>query len=158
MGIEVERKFVAAGPPATDRLGPGQPMRQGYLAEDGAVEVRVRITDGNSWLTVKAGTGLARTEVEVAIGIGEAEALWVHTAGRRIEKTRHRVRLEGHPDLLADVDLFDGELTGLCVVEVEFESVEAAGDFDPPRWFGREVTGVPGWSNAALARHGRPPS
>lgn len=133
-------------------------MRQGYLAEDGAVEVRVRLTDGGSWLTVKAGCGLARTEVEVAIDVDEAAALWLHTAGRRIEKTRHRVRIDSHADILADVDLFHGELAGLCIVEVEFDSVEAAGVFEAPPWFGREVTGVPAWSNAALARHGRPPS
>ena len=58
--------------------------------------------------------------------------------------------------LVAEVDLFEGELAGLCIVEVEFDSVEASGAFAPPPWFGREVTGVAGWSNAELARRGRP--
>ena len=47
-------------------------------------------------------------------------------------------------------------LAGLWTVEVEFDSAQAAQDFRPPAWFGAEVTDVDGWSNAALARHGRP--
>ncbi len=157
MPLEIERKFVAASAPNADRLGGGLHMRQGYLAEDGGVTLRVRISDAGSWLTVKAGSGLTRTEVEVALDDGAAEELWPHTSGRRIEKTRHRIEL-AEAGLVAEVDLFAGDLTGLCIVEVEFGSIDAANAFTPPMWFGREVTGEPGWSNADLARAGRPAS
>ena len=40
--------------------------------------------------------------------------------------------------------------------EVEFASETDAAAFDPPDWFGPELTGNADWSNAALARHGRP--
>ena len=156
--IEVERKFVAAQAPLIDQFGPAVSIRQGYVAVDGDVTVRVRITGDGSWLTVKGGGGLARTEVEVAIDADDAEALWPHTVGRRIGKTRHRIPLDTSRPLVAEVDVFDGDLAGLCLIEVEFDSVDAAEAFDPPAWFGSEVTGNPGWSNAALARHGRPPS
>ena len=73
----------------------GVHIRQGYLAEEGAIEVRLRITTTKATLTVKAGTGMSRTEVEVAISVDEADALWPHTVGRRIDKTRHRVLLDG---------------------------------------------------------------
>ena len=100
---------------------------------------------------------MSRTEVEVAISAAQAEALWPHTAGRRIEKTRHRVVLDDDtPDLVAEVDVYAGTLDGLCVAEVEFASEDVAASFDPPDWFGHELTGDPAWSNAALARHGRP--
>jgi CYTH domain-containing protein len=156
--VEIERRFVAESPPPAEALGPGQRMRQGYLTDDGEVAVRVRITDAAAVLTIKAGGGLARTEVELPLGTDEAEALWPHTAGRRIEKSRHRIELGGHDALVAEVDLYDGELTGLCTVEVEFDSEDAAAAFAPPDWFGREVTGDSRWSNAALARHGLPPT
>jgi len=157
--IEIERKFILPGRPSDDRLGPGTQIRQGYIAEEDSVEVRVRITDDASNLTVKAGSGLSRTEVEVAISAAQAEALWPHTAGRRIEKTRHRVVLDDDtPDLVAEVDVYAGTLDGLCVAEVEFASEAVAASFDPPDWFGRELTGDPAWSNATLARHGRPDS
>jgi len=155
--IEIERKFILPRSPSDDQLGPGTHIRQGYIAEEDPVEVRVRITDDESNLTVKAGAGLSRTEVEVAISAVQAEALWPHTAGRQLEKTRHRVMLDDvTPNLVADVDVYAGTLAGLCVAEVEFASEEVAASFDPPAWFGRELTGDRAWSNAALARHGRP--
>lgn len=153
MTTEIERKFVVAAVPPPEVLGAGEQLRQGYLAEEGAVEVRVRIGPAGAALTVKAGRGLSRTEVEVPLTPEQAEALWPHTAGRRIEKVRHRVPVEGG---VADVDVYGGDLAGLCTAEVEFASEAAAAGFAPPPWCGREVTGEEGWGNAALARHGRP--
>lgn len=153
MTTEIERKFLVIDVPGPDVLGPGLRLRQGYLAEDGEVQVRVRITGASAVVTVKAGRGLTRTEVEVPIGPQEAEALWPYTAGRRIEKVRHRVDLGTHH---AEVDIYEGELLGLCTAEVEFGSEGEAGRFHPPAWFGRDVTVDAGWDNASLARHGIP--
>lgn len=156
MTIEVERKFILPEAPTSDRLGSGVHFRQGYLAEEGNVEVRVRITATAATLTVKAGTGVSRTEVETALPPEQAEALWPHTVGRRIDKTRYQVPLDDPLASVGEVDVYASELDGLCVVEVEFDSEDNAAAFTPPDWFGRELTGQPGWSNAALARHGLP--
>ena len=154
MATEIERKWIADQAPEPDRLGAGTPLRQGYVAIDGDVTVRVRISPEQAWLTIKGGgDGLDRTEVEVPLDLDEAEDLWRHTGDRRLEKTRHRVPVE---QFTAEVDLFGGSLDGLCLVEVEFPSIEAAEAFTAPGWFGREVTGQPEWSNASLARDGRP--
>jgi adenylate cyclase len=155
VATEIERKFVVVDVPAASVLGAGVHIRQGYLAEDGDVEVRVRIADGDATLAVKAGRGLVRTEVECVVTEAEAEALWPHTDGRRIDKVRYRVALAG-ADAVADVDVYRGALAGLVVAEVEFYSEDASAGFDPPEWFGPEVTGGRGWSNAALSRNGRP--
>jgi adenylate cyclase len=159
MAVEIERKWVADRRP--DAVTPdlrGTKLRQGYLAEDGDVTVRVRISDEWARLTIKAGSATARTEVEVDVDRTEAEQLWPFTDGRRIIKTRYRVPLDpSHGDgLVAEVDLFEGDLAGLCLVEVEFPSEEAAAAFEAPEWFGRDVTSIKGWSNADLARNGRP--
>jgi CYTH domain-containing protein len=154
--MEIERKFVLSEMPDEGVLGVGEPLRQGYVAEEGDVAVRVRIAQQAATLTIKAGGGLARSEVEVPISSDDAEELWAHTAGRRIEKTRHRVAVGGGGDRVADVDVYAGELSGLCTAEVEFDSEDDAAAFVPPGWFGREVTGERGWSNSALARHGLP--
>jgi CYTH domain-containing protein len=149
---EIERKFLV--PAVPEGLGAGTRVRQGYLALDGAVEVRLRLVHDGPKLTVKAGAGLVRTEVDLPVGEGEAEALWPHTAGRRVEKVRHLVPLAG--GATAEVDVYEGDLAGLCVVEVEFADESEARTFEPPTWFGEELTGRPGWSNAELARAGRP--
>ena len=154
MAEEIERKFLVAAAPEAEVLGAGAQLRQGYLALDGDVEVRVRLTPTAAWLTIKAGAGLARTEVELPLGASDAEVLWAQTAGRRVEKVRHTLAIDG--EVTAEVDRYQGALDGLCTVEVEFADREEAQAFVPPPWFGRELTGEPGWSNAALAQHGVP--
>lgn len=153
MSVEVERAFLPPQAPDRSTLGVGRRMRQGYVAREDAVEVRLRITEDDARLTVKAGRGLVRTEVELPLDAEQADALWGHTAGRRLAKTRYRVAVGGHT---AEVDVYEAELAGLCRIEVEFASAAAADAFQPPPWFGVEVTGDVRWTNASLARHGRP--
>ncbi len=154
---EIERKFLLDQLPPAVSSSAGERLRQGYVAVDGDVNVRVRIVADVATLTVKAGAGLARTEVEVAITTVQAEALWAHTVGRRIEKSRYRVSLDTDGPT-AEVDEYFDALAGVMVVEVEFPTIAAATAFQPPDWFGPEVTGDPRWSNAALASTGRPSS
>lgn len=150
---EIERKFLVATEPAAQNLDDGVRLRQGYLAEDGDVSVRVRITESLAVLTVKAGRGIARTEVETELSPDQAEALWPHTEGRRIEKVRYRIPVDG---AVAELDIYEGMLAGLLTVEVEFSSTENANRFQPPDWFGLDVTNDGRWTNAALSRNGRP--
>lgn len=156
MATEIERRFLPRRLPDALELGTGTSIRQGYLAGEGSVSVRMRIADGVPTLTIKAGDGLVRTEVEVVLAPDHADALWPHTEGRRVDKVRHRVPLDTAGVLVAEIDRFHGSLDGLVLIEVEFDDERAAAAFAPPAWFGTEITGLPGWSNAALARHGRP--
>ena len=148
---EIERKFLVASRPSD--LQPGEPLQQAYIAVDGPTEVRIRATNTRCTLTVKGGHGLERTEVDTAIERGVFDELWPLARGRQIDKVRHRVDVGAHT---AEVDIYAGALAGLEVVEVEFASVDDANRFEPPSWFGRELTGEPGWSNASLAASGRP--
>jgi adenylate cyclase len=153
VSVEIERAFVADGVPDPALLGPGVALRQGYVASEGEVEVRLRIRPQDAALTIKAGRGMVRTEVELPLSTDDAEALWQHTEGRRLAKQRHHVQVGDH---VAEVDVYEDALAGLCRVEVEFASAEDAAAFEPPAWFGREVTDDDRWRNASLARHGRP--
>ena len=143
MASEIERKWVAEQPPAADALGAGTPFRQGYVAIDGDVTVRVRISPTQAWLTVKGGgDGLDRTEVDLELDLPDAEELWNHTGDRQLEKTRHRIPVD---EYTAEVDLFAGQLDGLCVVEVEFPTVERRGGVPRPgvvRARGHRAAGV----------------
>jgi len=128
---EIERKFRVARMPTG--LGDGASLRQAYVAIEGDVEVRVRSDGTHHVLTVKGGAGLERDEVEMAIEPAAFADLWRLAGDRQLEKTRHRVDLDG---LTAELDLYGGALAGLAVVEVEFASRQEAEAFDPPDWFG----------------------
>lgn len=93
-------------------------------------------------------------KIEVELGPEQFEALRGACAGNRLEKRRHLVPLGD--ELTAEVDVYGGSLDGLLVAEVEFPSPEAARAFEPPAWFGREVTGERGYANQSLARGGIP--
>lgn len=149
--IERERRFLVDRIP--DVVGDGDHIVQGYLMTEPAA-VRVRRRDGECTLTIKTGDGLVRTEIERPITDEEFDALWEVATDLRIEKRRHLVPLPG--GFVAELDLFDGSLTGRRIVEVEFESDDDAAAFEPPDWFGREVTDDGRYTNAALARSGWP--
>jgi CYTH domain-containing protein len=149
--IERERRFLVATLPPS--LPPGSPIEQGYLTTD-PVSVRVRRQENRFTLTIKTGSGLARTEIERDLSADEFDALWAVADDLRIEKRRHRVPVgDGH---VAELDLFDGALAGRRIVEVEFDSDDAARAFEPPEWFGREVTEDRRFTNSSLARKGWP--
>ncbi len=149
--IERERRFLVDRLP--DDLAVGSAIVQGYLMTRPA-SVRVRRRDDTYTLTIKTGSGRKRTEIERAIDGDEFEALWNVATELRIAKRRVLVALDG--GLTAELDLFEGALAGRQMVEVEFDTDEAAEAFSPPDWFGREVTEDGRFTNASLARHGWP--
>lgn len=149
--LEIERKFLLHRLPHGFDTFLAEEIRQGY-AEDG---LRFRQKGSRYYETRKIGAGLVFEEHEREISKEEFERAWPTTEGRRLEKTRTEVALGG--GLVAEVDLFQGNLTGLRYVEVEFDDVESARAFVPPDWFGREVTDDLRYRNSSLARLGLPP-
>ena len=144
MGVEIERIFLVK-PGAWERAVP-QPMAQGYLVRGDAATVRVRVSGGHAWLTVKGrGDGLSRPEFEYGIPADEARAMLAMVPGV-VEKTRRRVPVGAH---VWEVDVFEGENAGLVVAEVELTSPDEA--FERPAWLGAEVTGVPRYYNSELS-------
>ena len=149
---EIERKFLVdpGTLPFQLETWPASFIAQGYLAvnENSAREVRLRNRDGHYTLTVKTGSGSVREEGEVALSEAQFRTLWPYTGGQRIEKTRHEIALE---QLTAELDVYGGRHQGLAVVEVEFPSEATALAFEPPDWFGDEVTDNAAYRNQQLA-------
>lgn len=152
--MEIERKWVLDSPPSGLNEHRSQRFEQGYLAIDPAgAEVRVRRKDGAvAVMTIKTGIGLVRGEEEWEIA--NFDALWPLTAGRQVLKTRYFVPLDG--DLVAEVDLYEGDLDGLVTAEVEFPDEASALAFEAPAWLGRDVTEDKRYGNRVLAVDGIP--
>jgi adenylate cyclase len=148
---EIERKFLLdAAPAIIERQTPTR-IRQGYLAITDDTEVRVRSRDGDYVLTVKGGRGLVRREANIPLTADQFDELWPLTAGRRINKRRWVIPYDA---VELEIDVFDDELDGLVIVEVEFSSEQASAAFVAPDWFGPEVTDDNRYRNAALATEG----
>lgn len=154
MPSEIERKFLLEQLPAELEESPAADIEQGYLAVAKSAEVRVRRHGEGFSLTLKRGAGEEREEIEIELERRQFEALWGATEGRRLTKRRYLVSLGDR--VSAEVDVYFGALAGLRVAEVEFPSREAAASFQPPDWFGREVTGDRRYANQALAIGGIP--
>ena len=150
--IERERRFLVTSLP--EPLPVPKRIVQAYLST-GPASVRVRqIGDDRHVLTIKTGSGRNRVEIERDLDADEFRALWDASTELRIEKRRHRIDVGD--GLTAELDLYDGDLEGRRLVEVEFADDAAADGFVAPHWFGREVTEDNRYTNSSLARYGWP--
>ena len=147
--MEIERKFLISEAPELGGLESAS-IEQGYLAvaTEGGAEVRLRRRDTRLTLTAKGGGGLARDEAEIELDPERFERLWALTEGRRVHKRRYLIPAG---ELTIELDVYSGAHEGLIVAEVEFGDEAGAGRFEPPDWFGEEVTGRAEYRNASLA-------
>ena len=154
MAIEVERKFLVRGEGWRAGVVRARRIRQGYLAREDGVTVRLRVSEGRAMLTVKGPGLLERHEYEYPVPVDHAqEMLDLLCTGRCLDKTRHAVP---HGGLVWEVDVFEGPLAGLVLAEVELPG--AAHPLDLPPWAGAEVTQDPRYANAALVGAAAPPA
>ena len=163
MSKEIERKFLVNSledVPGLDQAKATE-VEQGYLAidEHGEVRIRRKTSEGKSKYTqaFKSSDSLAiaegRDEVDLPITEEFFNEFWPFTEGRRILKTRFDLFVDGYK---IEFDKFKGQLSGLLIAEVEFETVEARQSFMPPEWFGIEVSANPEYKNAWMALNGIP--
>lgn len=146
--MEIERKFRVQGQPWLE-WGGGAAIRQAYLSRSPQAVVRVRLTADAAWLTVKGPTrGISRTEFEYSIPVAEGRALLDLCGDAVVEKTRYRCEEGGS---LFEVDVFEGENTGLVVAEIELEAPEQP--FFRPTWLAEEVSHDPRYRNSELSVH-----
>lgn len=163
--LEIERSYLLRGmPPLPEGAFTTLRIAQGYLPIDArqtlGVEGRIRSIqrdDGSVEYvhTVKTGTGLVRTEIERSLDADEFNRLWPATEGRRLTKTRYRVR-QRDPVLDTDFTWEIDRFNGLDLVLAEVELPTAAAVATPPSWLApfivREVTDEPAYRNFEIAR------
>ncbi|MDD6550354.1 MAG: CYTH domain-containing protein [Lachnospiraceae bacterium] len=165
--MEIERKFLIDKNhlPENYRSYPAKEMRQGYVLHHPALRIRreLLLPDGEAKyiMTYKDKGGLARQEINVELPHDAGEKLFSKCDGHIIEKTRYLIPAEASDvstgrALTIELDVFSGEFTGLIYAEVEFDSVDSANAYQPPEWFGKDLTGIKGFSNSELSQYGMP--
>jgi CYTH domain-containing protein/8-oxo-dGTP pyrophosphatase MutT (NUDIX family) len=152
VGREIERKFLVKQLPSNLNLKKFDKILQGYLdVKNKNFEVRFRKKGDHYYQTIKQGNGLNREEIEVELTKGQFVNFWPLTAGMRIVKRRYEIPQGNH---IIELDVYEDRFNGLIACEVEFESEPAARAFDPPEWFGTEITEEHALQNNHLAQKG----
>jgi CYTH domain-containing protein len=154
LSLEIERKFLLpAYPEQLIREGElvvrsEHAIDQTYLALHEDQELRVRriedLRTGEIQFThtFKRGFGLSREEVEVSISEGlYQQIIGIHQA---IPLTKRRVTAEWDKRTV-EIDVYDQ--IDFIVLEVEFSSEEEARSFEPPAWFGPDISTNKEYSN-----------
>jgi adenylate cyclase len=148
MPTEIERKFLvdlnkweAFSKPT------GKHYKQGYLINEPARTVRVRIAGNSAYITLKgATTGISRSEYEYAIPLSEGYEILRDFTLSVVEKTRYNVEYAGHT---WEVDVFMGDNSGLVIAEIELHHEDEF--FEKPEWVGDDVSYDGRYSNASLS-------
>lgn len=145
---EIERAWLLNELPADIRKAKQSQITQAYLESydetDGVVykDVRIRKIDNKYELTKKSfamGSDTTGSLFENTEEISKEKYVeLIKKAQNKVVKVRYYYPLD--EKLTAEIDVYQNNLSGLTVIEVEFPSAKAANQFVPPSWFGKEVT------------------
>lgn len=148
MAKEIERKFLV-DQKKWNNAGKPVKMKQAYLMIDGHKVVRVRIAGEKAYLTIKGNlSGITRDEFEYEIPVADALQMMNLRIGAIVEKTRYIYEFDGKK---WEIDLFEGENSGLIVAEIELENETDA--FSKPAWILEEVSTDDRYFNFNLSRN-----
>lgn len=148
--VEIERKFLIPEIPPEITLGVlnGQfeleHIEQGYLPNGGARIRKATDREGKAIYTKTrkkdiSKDGVVREEIIEPITKKEFESIWPDTSGARIKKKRYILEAEGYN---IHLDMFEGELLGRVIGEIEFATEGEARSFVKPDWFGEDITHI----------------
>ena len=152
--MEIERKFLVKDLPENLESYPHSRLSQSYISRRPVIRLRriEKETEAEYVLTVKSGGLSVRQEFELPLGKEEYDKLFQKVEGRVLQKVRYLIPLEN--GYTAELDCFEGELSGLVLVEVEFPDVKSMKSFKPPCWFGEDVSGSTKYHNSVLSSGG----
>lgn len=148
--MEIERKYLVKEIPANLDQYESKKIAQGYLCTEPVV--RIRRSNNDYYMTYKGDGLMAREEYNLPLTEEAYTHLRPKIDGLLIAKTRYLIPL--NDKLTAELDIFEEDLKGLVIVEVEFDSVEEANAFSAPDWFGEDVTNSGKYHNSYLSQHG----
>lgn len=144
--MEIERKYLISSIPFSLEKYPCQQIEQAYLNTDPVV--RIRKDNDDYYLTYKSKGFIEREEYNLPLNEESYIHLRTKADGIIITKKRYEIPLAPYT---IELDLFEGEYSGLILAEVEFPTREEADTFTPPEWFGEDVTFDKKYTNSNLS-------
>lgn len=150
--MEIERKYLIHKLPEHYDAHPFHQIEQGYLCTHPVV--RIRRQDDTFYLTYKSGGMMVREEYNLPLTENAYYHLRAKADGYLITKKRYLIPY--NEKLTIELDVFEGDLAGLILAEVEFDTEEEANTFLPPEWFGEDVTFSTKYHNSSLSQRGLP--
>jgi len=165
--MEIERKFLVRYLPEEEPKAYIE-IEQGYISTSPVIRFRSKKKNTQAEpfyvLTIKGKGMVAREEHELILKKEQYEDLKGRRIGCLIRKTRYLYPLgtiepagasgvagvatpaeavankAKLTELIAEVDVFDGDQKGLVMVEVEFPDQSTCEKWEKPDWFGKEVS------------------
>lgn len=148
--MEIERKFLVKNLPKSLENYKLRIIEQGYLSTIPAI--RVRRDNNDFYLTYKSGgIGISHEEANLPLTPESYYHLLKKSDGYIITKKRYEIP---HGKYVIELDIFENELEGLVIAEVEFPTEEEALSYLPPEWLGEDVTGNRNYTNSSLSQSG----
>lgn len=146
--MEIERKYLIHELPEHLESYPHKEFTQAYLCTEPVVRVR---REGDAYvLTYKSKGLMVREEYNMPLTQEAFEHLLKKADGTIITKTRYVIPEKD--GLKIELDIFHGKHEGLVLAEVEFPTEEMANAYEPPAWFGEDVTLSTKYHNSNLSR------
>ena len=146
--MEIERKYLIRQLPFSPESYPFHLIQQAYLNTDPVI--RIRREDNSYYLTYKSKGLMTREEYNLPLTKESYKHMRPKADGILISKTRYLIPEKG--GLTIELDVFDIPYEGLYLAEVEFSSEEQALSYNPPAWFGEDVTNSGKYHNSRLSQ------
>lgn len=153
--MEIEKKYFVNEKILSVDLNkyPSKKIEQYYISLNPEIRFRKSVSKNiKYYMTVKSDGTLVRKEVECEIDEKLFESMKECKIGYAIIKTRYNINIIN--GLIAELDIFEGNLKGLKTVEIEFSNISELNNIDKklPEWFDRDVTEEKIFKNKALSQ------
>ena len=153
--MEIERKFKVNKIPNGIERYKKINIEQGYLCIKPTVRIRKsndEYTLNYKWknINITEQKAIRNIEYEMPLTKENYEHIYNKIDNHMIIKTRYEIPINGN--LIAEVDVFHGNLEGLIFAEVEFPDVETSENFVQPDWLGEDISFDKRYDNTLLSK------
>lgn len=145
--MEIERKFTIHKLPDNLDSYDYHDIEQVYVLTEPVIRARKR--DDDYILTVKGSGMMARSEFELPLSQDAYAKLKSKADGIVISKRRYLIPFDKYT---VELDIFNEPIAPLIIAEVEFETIDEANAFTPPKWFDKDVTDDPKYHNSNISK------